>query len=363
MRKGYCFRMSWSVHAVQLPDGDQPIDLWVNNTGRLVAEPVADAEPLPGRYVAPGLVDAHAHPTLGWAAGAPVAVGEAETLNVLATWAQSGVCLVRDTGSPAGWVLQLDLQPGMPRLQAAGRFLAPAGQYFPALLLDEVPEQQLTELALAELARGGRWVKLIADFPPITDGMPSGRPSPTYSADAIKTMVAAVHAAGGRVAAHTTTDLVSQLVRAGVDSVEHGTAIDESDLQLMARAGTAWTPTLCAVFNLADGAPEAARERIADYQERLFELLPLAQRLGVPILTGTDATGTIAREVTLLAQYGLEPAAALAAATVNAYRFLAEAYDVHGQPTTLVTYDNDPREDLAVLSSPSAILIDGVRVR
>ena len=54
--------MSWAVRAVQLPDGDQPVDLWVDAAGCLVREPVPGAERLPGRYVAPGLVDAHALP-------------------------------------------------------------------------------------------------------------------------------------------------------------------------------------------------------------------------------------------------------------------------------------------------------------
>src|SRR5690349_8356511 len=88
--------------------------------------------------------------------------------------------------------------------------------------------------------------KVIADFPPVVDGTPSGRAGPTYSPEAVEAMTAAVHAAGGRVAAHVTTDAVAHLVRAGVDSVEHGTALDESTLRLMAQAGTAWTPTLCA---------------------------------------------------------------------------------------------------------------------
>jgi hypothetical protein len=44
-------------------------------------------------------------------------------------------------------------------------------------------------------------------------------------------------------------------------------------------------------------------------------------------------------------------------------RFLGEPFDQPGQPVTLVTYPGDPREDLAVLSSPSAILINAVRVR
>jgi imidazolonepropionase-like amidohydrolase len=95
---------------------------------------------------------------------------------------------------------------------------------------------------------------------------------------------------------------------------------------------------------------------------RLPELLPLAHRLGVPVLAGTDTAGTIAREVTLLAEHGLEPAAALAAATTTGYRFLGERFGQPGLPAALVTYGNDPREDLAVLSSPSAGLIDGARI-
>ena len=355
--------MSWAVHAVQLPDGDRPVDLWVDAAGYLVTEPVPGAERLPGRYVTPGLVDAHAHPSVRSEAGWPVALSGSEALDVLAAWAASGVCLVRDTGSPGGSVLQLDLVPGMPRLQAAGRFLAPEGRYFPALLPEGVPEQRLTELALAELARGGRWVKVIADFPPFADEKPSGPPGQTYSGAAIATMVAAVHAAGGRVAAHVTSDFVAELVWAGVDSVEHGTAIDESALRSMARSGAAWTPTLCAVLSLPETASEAARQRVADYRERLPELLPLAHRLGVPILAGTDTVGTLAREVALLAEHGLEPSAALEAATTTGYRFLGEPFDQAGRATTLVTYQDDPRDDLAVLSSPRAVIIDGVRVR
>jgi imidazolonepropionase-like amidohydrolase len=355
--------MSWSVRAVPLPDGDRPVDLWVDTAGCLAAEPVPGAEVLPGRYVAPGLVDAHAHPAVAETAGGPTALGGAEALEVLAAWAASGVCLVRDAGSPGGLVLQLDLAPGMPRLQAAGRFLAPAGRYFPALLPEGAPEQRLTELALGELARGGRWVKLIADFPAMVDGMPSGPAAPTYPGEAVEAMVTAVHAAGGRVAAHVQTDLVSALVRAGVDSIEHGNAMDEAALRLMAQTGAAWTPTLCAVLGVPDTAPEAARRRAADYRLRLQELLPLAHRLGVPVLAGTDTAGSLAREVALLAEHGLEPAAALGAATTTGYRFLGESSGTAGQPATLVTYQNDPREDLAALSSPVAVVINGVRVR
>jgi imidazolonepropionase-like amidohydrolase len=251
----------------------------------------------------------------------------------------------------------------MPRLQAAGRFLAPPGRYFPALLPEGVPQDRLTELALGQLALGSQWVKVIADFPAITDGTPSGPADLTYSAEAISAMIAAVHAAGGRVAAHAMTDFAADLVRAGVDSIEHGTEIDEAALQLMAGTGAAWTPTLCAVLGLPDTASDAARERIKERRQRLSELLPLAHRLGVPILTGTDLAGTLPQEVALLAEHGLEPVAALEAATTTGYQFFGEPVNQPGRLATLVTYQDDPREDLAVLAAPCAVIIDGVRIR
>jgi hypothetical protein len=151
-----------------------------------------------------------------------------------------------------------------------------------------------------------------------------------------------VHAAGGRVAAHVTTDLVAPLVRAGVDSIEHGTAMDEESLRLMAQTGAAWTPTLCAVLGVPSTSPEADRRRARDYRRRLHELLPLAHRLGVPILAGTDTAGSLAREIALLAKHGLEPAAALTAATTTGYQFLGESFGMTGHPATLVTYQHDP---------------------
>ena len=354
--------MPWSVRAVPLPDGDRPGDLWIDATGCLAAGPVPDADPLPGRYVAPGLVDAHAHPALG---PGLVPRDDDETMTELAAWAAAGVALVRDTGSPGGSVLGLGLGPGLPRLQAAGRFLAPAGRYFPALLPEEVPEQRLTELALAELARGARWVKVIADFPPVVDGNPSGPAALTYSVEAVEAMIAAVHAAGGRVAAHC-HHRRGRATGPGREwtPFEHGTALDED---AAAADGRRPVPPgrrrLCAVLAVPGNASEKTQRRVAEYRERLGELLPLAHRLGVPVLAGTDAAGTIVREVALLAEHGLAPAAALAAATTTGYRFLGEPFDQPGRPATLVTYQDDPREDLAVLSSPSAVLIDGVRVR
>jgi hypothetical protein len=64
--------------------------------------------------------------------------------------------VVRDVGSPGEVALEISSAPGMPALQAAGRFLAPAGRYFPDLLEKPVAEAGLVGCALAEVGRGRR---------------------------------------------------------------------------------------------------------------------------------------------------------------------------------------------------------------
>jgi imidazolonepropionase-like amidohydrolase len=79
----------------------------------------------------------------------------------------------------------------------------------------------------------------------------------------------------------------------------------------------------------------------------------------VPVLAGTDVVGSLPREVALLAELGLDPVQALAAASDGARRFLG----VEAPGCDVVTYDADPREDPAVLATPAAVVIGGVRIR
>lgn len=83
---------------------------------------------------------------------------------------------------------------------------------------------------------------------------------PTYPVAQVRQLVDAVHAAGARVAAHTTTGHVKALIDAGVDSVEHGFGLDADDLAALAARGGAWTPTLCAFTADPPTADEPERQ-------------------------------------------------------------------------------------------------------
>ena len=350
--------MPWHVHGTLLPFGGDVHDAWFDEAGLVHDEPLVGSETLPGRFFLAGLVDAHAHPAAVGTPEGPVARDLAGTSAVLVAWAESGVTLVRDAGSPGGLTLDLGGDPRHPRVTAAGRFLAPAGRYFPGLLVTPVDEAELVAAAVAEVRRGADWVKVIGDFPHVPE---FGDTEPTYAIDVIAATCEAVHAVGGRVAVHATLPGVRQLVEAGVDSVEHGTGMDRGAVELMAARGVGWTPTCSAVLGMIDdpGVPPDRRARLHEVRERFRELLPLAVASGVPVLTGTDAAGTLPGEISLLASLGLTPEQALAAASDTARRFLGAA---DGR-CDLVTYDDDPREDLAVLASPAAVVVGGTRVR
>lgn len=341
-----------------LPFGDSPEDCFIDETGAPVDRPSVDARRLPGRYVLSGLVDAHAHPAVASGPAGFVALDAAGAQAQLVAWAETGVAIVRDVGSPRG--LTLDLKPGSraPLVRAAGRFLAPEGRYFPQLLVDPVGDDDLIDAAVAEIARGASWVKVIGDFPAAPE---SAEPARTYSLTIVGRLCSVAHAAGARVAVHTTLPGCGEYIAAGVDSIEHGPGLEPADLEEMARRGVAWVPTLCALLRGAEepDTPPERRERVRERRARLRELLPMAARLGVPVLAGTDVVGSLAREVALLVEVGLEPPEALAAASVRGRRFL------EGDATRadVVTYQNDPRGDPEELSRPAAVVVGGVRLR
>jgi hypothetical protein len=145
---------AWAVQGVELPFGDEAAAWWIDASGTVHDRPIADAELLPGGFILSGLVDAHAHPAVGSGPAGLVALDASAARANLLAWAQTGITVVRDVGSRGGVTLELRSGPGMPVLQAAGRFLAPAGRYFPELLDAPVTEADLVSAAVTEIGRG-----------------------------------------------------------------------------------------------------------------------------------------------------------------------------------------------------------------
>jgi imidazolonepropionase-like amidohydrolase len=148
---------AWRIRAVLLPGGETA-EAGITEAGTWTSRPAAGAETLPGRFVLPGLVDAHCHLGIGQSADGPVALGMDAVRANLARARQAGVTAIRDTGSPGSLTLRVLAAGDGAGLQASGRFLAPEGQYFPGLHVP-VPPEELIAAALAEVRAGARPAK------------------------------------------------------------------------------------------------------------------------------------------------------------------------------------------------------------
>jgi imidazolonepropionase-like amidohydrolase len=354
--------MALHVRGVVLPD-DEERDLWLDGD-RVSLEPVPGAETISDRgWIVPGLVDAHCH--LGIAYGARPIQSLDQARELAHTDRDTGVLALRDAGSPFPYP-ELDDEPGIPRLARAGRHVAPPKRYLRDVGI-EVDASEVTATVTAQAKAGTGWVKIVGDW--IDRSV--GDLAPSWDAATMTAAVEAAHAAGARAAVHTFSEEgVEIMVRAGVDSVEHGTGLSLDLIDEMARRGTALVPTMINIRTFGDIA-ERARDRFAGYADHMLALrdrfpsiVAAAYEAGVPIYAGTDAGGGIrhgqaAEEMLLLHAAGIPAVEVLASASWRARAWLGFPGLVEGGLADLVVYAADPRLDLRTVREPQRIVLRG----
>jgi imidazolonepropionase-like amidohydrolase len=347
------------LNGVLLPDG-QTRDLWVVD-GVLRTEPVANAVTLcRGAWIMPGLVDAHCHVGLGPDGPVPGEVAEAQAL----TDRHAGTLLLRDAGSPIDtrW---MDARPDLPRIIRAGRHIARPKRYIRNYANEVEPAELIAEVA-RQAVRGDGWVKLVGDW----IDRDTGDLGALWPAEVAAAAIAKAHELGARVTAHCFgEESVQQLVRAGIDGIEHGTGLDSETIELMAQRHVALVPTMINLENFPgfadagqDKFPRYAAHMRALYQRRR-QTLGAAVEAGVPVFAGTDAGGTIAHglvaaEVELLATVGGIDFA-LGAASWRAREWLGAPGLLDGAWADLVAYPVDPRREPGVLAHPQLVILRG----
>ncbi|MEE6306791.1 amidohydrolase family protein [Plantactinospora veratri] len=359
--------MALHVRGVVLPD-DEVRDLWLVGD-RVTFTPVPDAVTVADRgFVLPGLVDAHCHP--GIAPGAVPITSLDQARELARIDRDAGVLAIRDAGSPFPYP-ELEDEPDLPRLARAGRHVAPPKRYLRGIAVEV--EAADVPAAVAEQARAGNgWVKLVGDW--IDRNV--GDLAPSWDPQTVAAAVAAAHAAGARAAVHTFSEsAVEVMVRAGVDSVEHGTGVSLDLVDEMARRGTALVPTMINIATFGEIAERAAA-KFPGYAKHMLALrdnfptvVGAAYEAGVPIYVGTDAGGGIdhglaAEEMLLLHERaGMSSVDVLAAASWRARDWLGFPGLVEGGLADLVVYPTDPRTDLRVVRAPERIVLRGRVVR
>ncbi|TQJ02318.1 imidazolonepropionase-like amidohydrolase [Amycolatopsis cihanbeyliensis] len=349
------------LHGVVLPEGRQR-DVWISE-GRIGFERTEDAETLVrDGFLVPGLVDAHCHPGLG--AGGAVSVAEAE--EQARTDRDAGTLLIRDCGVPMD-NRPLQQRADLPRIIRCGRHLSLPKRYIPGLGLDLEHPDQLPEAVAEQAADGDGWVKLVGDW--IDRSV--GDLAPLWPDEVLAEAVKVAHEAGARVTAHVFgEEALPGLVGAGIDCLEHGTGLGEDLIAELARRGVALVPTLVNVLeNFPDIADQAGKyPSYAAHMRALHagarDTVAAAHAAGVPIYAGSDAGGLVAHgrvvdEIEALHRAGLTAEQALGAASWAAREWLGHPSLTAGAPADLLVLDEDPRENLAALRRPKAVILRG----
>jgi imidazolonepropionase-like amidohydrolase len=185
-------------------------------------------------------------------------------------------------------------------------------------------------------------------------------------------IVSEAHAWKRKVAAHCHGDRAAKMaIAAGVDSIEHGSFLQDDTLQEMKKKHVFLVPTLFAgawVGEHADGYPPpiAAKARAAAAQ--MQTMFQHAAKIGVPIAMGTDAGvephGLNAREFSLMAKNGFSPTQALMAGTANGAELLGLADQIGtlqaGKVADIVAVPGDALADLKATERPVFVMKDGV---
>ena len=197
--------------------------------------------------------------------------------------------------------------------------------------------------------------------------------------DEARAIVEAAKLYGKKVAVHAHgADGIKVALMAGVDSIEHGTMLDDECIALMVKAGTYYVPTLSTVNGYIERLatnPEAYSPEVrakVEWRIRVTgESLRKSVPKGVKIAFGTDAGvskhGRNADELELMVKYGMTPASVLQAATVNAADLLGLQADVGtiepGKRADLIAVDGDPLSDVTVLKRVPFVMKDGVEFK
>ena len=345
-----------------------------------------DAEVIDGRGMTlmPGLIDCHDHlNSFGyglaekWGLTEPTSTRHLRVAATLKQTLESGYTTVRDAGGlDAGFrmAVEQDLVPG-PRLQVVlspitppgglGEHRSPSGHHPPGQPDPSLPDgvangPEGMRAKVREMVRAGADAIKTA-----TTGGASSRPDfgPSdhlMSRAEMDAIVSEARAHGRRVMCHALGGPgLRMAVEAGVDSIEHGTNLDEDPelAKMMADKDVFYIPTFSVyIYHRERGTPHG-RERSAKLREHHIRSLELADKEGVKIVAGTDAGGWVhgnnAEEIKCLVEAGLSPESALKAGTSRAAECLGIDSEVGavtaGKTADLILVDKDPLADVASL--------------
>lgn len=361
----------------------------------------ADAQliDLKDKFVLPGLMDMHVHLMLELgpqSRGRQLTDSPELTLLRAADYArktlQAGFTTVRDLGGKPQSIFALrdainaQLIPG-PRIYAAGSALAVTGGHgdidglradlmklwTPETICDGAIDcRRVTRNAIKY---GADWIKVTATGGVLSDTS-TGLGVQMTDAE-LKEIVDTAHGLGRKVTAHAHgTDGVNAALRAGVDSIEHGTFLDKESIKLFKKTNAFLVPTLMPghfVPLSMEGNPmftDAIKQKAHLAAASSKNSFRMAQEAGVKIAFGTDTGvtphGQNAREFKLMVAAGMSPRDAIKAATVTTAELLGLSDKLGtiepGKLADIIAVDANPLDDIVALQTVSTVISNGTVV-
>ena len=353
--------------------------------------------------VLPGLIDCHTH--LGSRADrydeidkfkdSPNMAAFAAVLNARRTL-EAGFTTVRDLGS--GPFLACDLRDSInegflvgPRVVASGPGISMTGghgdlnHYAPRVKVMTFPEErdfkiadgidQVRQVVRAQLKHGVDVVKVHASGGVLSRGDAPG--APQFSVEELKVLVEEAHAGGRKVAAHAHgAQGIKNAVTAGVDSIEHGSLIDDEGIAMMLAHKTYLVADIYNDDYLLGKAIEFHLPQESIDKEKLVgrvqrENFAKAVKAGVRVAFGTDAGvyphGDNAKQFRYMVLGGLTPARAIRSATTDAADLIGRADQVGqirpGMMADLIALEADPLADITKLETIDFVMKGGQVVK
>jgi imidazolonepropionase-like amidohydrolase len=385
-------------HMLDVKTGHTVDNAWVViEDGKIVragtgAEQGANIIELPDATLLPGLIDAHTHITsdpnfgyqqLGISAPKEALVGAKNARITL----EAGFTTIRNVGA-RGYTdvaLRDAINEGMvpgPRMLVSGPPLGITGGHCDNNLLPF--EYHVQSEGAADGIEGVQHkvretIKYGADLIKIcaTGGVLSKGDDPQaaqYTLDEMKAIVADAHRLGRKVAAHAHgAQGILWASEAGVDSIEHGSYIDEPAIRMMKSKGTYLVPTLYLGDWMTENAAKIGLPEMYAYKMRA--VIPQARAnvkkafdAGVKVAFGTDAAvyphGLNAHEFAVYVKLGMTPIQAIQTATINAADLLGWSDRIgtleQGKFADIIAVNGDPTKDVTLLQNPVFVMKGGV---